>query len=195
MANERKMNVGGQLRLIHAGKPNHAPGGRRLSTGVLKERLVSIQAMAWAIEQQEVKDPVTRLVLICLSNYASADGTSAFPSINRLMNDTGLSERSVRRRLRQLEKMIMIRLGSKAVVAAKIKRTDRHPRAYDILIPRGAPQTPRTNSRGQTDRSGGSNGPLRGVQQTPDPSEGTIKDPVQDFVKDFTKRFGKEPKL
>ncbi|MEC4511796.1 helix-turn-helix domain-containing protein, partial [Klebsiella pneumoniae] len=60
---------------------------------------MSVQAMTWAIEQQDVREPNARHVLLCLANYADADGKAAFPSTARLEADTGLSESTIRRKL------------------------------------------------------------------------------------------------
>jgi len=111
--------------------------------------------MAWAIEQQEVTEPETQLVLICLANYAGADGANAFPAIGRLMRDTRLSERTVRRHLRKLEQMSLIRKGNQAIAAAHIQRADRRPTVYDLLLSRGVTDAPRQLTGGHTDRNGG----------------------------------------
>ena len=63
---------------------------------------MSIQAVAWAIEQQQVKDPNSRLVLICLANYSGTSGRDAFPAVSTLCRDSGLSESTVRRHLGEL---------------------------------------------------------------------------------------------
>ena len=138
--------------------------------------------MAWAIEQQETRDPESRLVLICLANYASADGRNAFPAIDRLCRDTGLSESTVRRHLKKLIEAILIRRGNQAIAAAHIERADRRPVVYDVLIQRGVPVIPRGDERGVTetprDGDGVSKTDSRGVKQgatgcqalTPDPS-------------------------
>ena len=41
---------------------------------------MSVQAMTWALEQQEVGEPHARHVLLCLANYAGSAGRGAFPS-------------------------------------------------------------------------------------------------------------------
>lgn len=157
---------------------------------------MSIQAMAWAIEQREVTDPQSRLVLICLANYADAVGANAFPSISRLCGDTGLSESSVRRRLRELEERVMIGRGNQAISAAHIGRADRRPTVYDLIIPRGVSLTPR-------ERNGVSGEPSRGVRKgstgcqslTPDPSE-SVREPKSaksDYREEFRRRFGHYP--
>lgn len=140
--------------------------------------------MAWAIEQQEITDPVTRLVLICLSNYTSVDGTNAFPSILRLSRDTGLCERSVQYQLRKLVKLSLIRPGNQAIVAVKLDRKDRRPMSYDVIISRGAPDAPRS-STGCTPRQNGVHLTTeRGAPHAPDP---------EDLIRQLTvRRFSKK---
>lgn len=134
--------------------------------------------MAWAIEQQETTDPVTRLVLMCLANYAAADGSAAFPSLARLSADTQLCERTVRYQLRKLEKLMLIRKGNSAIVAAHIARADRRPTCYELMMkPRGAPYAPRDSTGGISRPNGGHLTTERGASAgAPDPSL-TINDP------------------
>lgn len=151
--------------------------------------------MAWAIEQKEVKDPVSQFVLLSLANYAAADGTSAFPSLGRLASDTRLSERTVRAHLRKLEKLILIRKGNQAIAAAHIKRSDHRPTVYDLLMSRGAADSPRSDTGGISRRNGGNMTADRGAPPAPDPKiRDPIRDPREDFIQDFKKRFGKEPR-
>lgn len=95
---------------------------------------MSIQAMAWAIEQQLVTDAPTRHVLLCLANYADKVGMGAFPSAATLAKETGLSERTVRQRLEKLQAAGIIKRGNQAIAAAYIKREDRRPVVYDLCI-------------------------------------------------------------
>jgi len=133
---------------------------------------MSVQAMAWALKQQVETHPEARHVLLCLANYASADGTSAFPSIATLVSDTGLSESTVRRNLHRLLATGLIEKDSQAIVAARIERADRRPVCYRIVIQtRGVPLTPRAE-HGVSDTSPrGVRGASTGCQAlTPDPS-------------------------
>lgn len=105
---------------------------------------MSWQATAWAIEQPEVKSPLTLVVLLCLANYAGEDGTNAFPSIETLARNSRMSGRSVQRHLTKLAEMGLIRRGNQAIAAAVIQRSDRRPVVYDLCIPRGVTQSPRS---------------------------------------------------
>ncbi|WP_175768513.1 hypothetical protein [Burkholderia cenocepacia] len=95
---------------------------------------MSIQAMAWAIEQQIVTDPPARHLLLCLSNYADHLGRSAFPSAATLMRDTRLSRATLWRKLAVLEDSGAIKPGNQKVVAAYIDRSDKRPVCYDIVM-------------------------------------------------------------
>ena len=158
---------------------------------------MSIQAMAWAIEQQEVSDPVTRLVLICLANYANADGKSAFPSVDTLFERHRLfyARGAVQYQLKKLIKQMMIRRGNQSVTAAHIERSDRRPRCYDLLISRGAPHAPRSVT-GCTSAQNGVHGEAsRGAPHAPDPSE-SVREPKSaesDYREEFRRRFGHYP--
>ncbi|PZW79241.1 helix-turn-helix protein [Pseudomonas sp. 2848] len=103
---------------------------------------MSVQAMTWALQQQDVVEPHARHVLLCLANYADQDGRAAFPSVARLATDTGLSTRTVQYRLRDLERSGVIRRGNPAIPAAFINQRDRIPTCYDLVVERGAPRAP-----------------------------------------------------
>jgi Helix-turn-helix domain len=158
---------------------------------------LSIQAMAWAIEQQEIKEPVTRLVLLCLANYAGADGSHAFPSIARLQRDTGLSERSIRQHLRKLETASLIQRGNRLFAVTKIGRADRVPLVYDIIMQRGAPDSPREVTRGTPRPNGGHMTTSRGAPPAPNPSLRSVREPksaLEAVTEELEARFGIKPK-
>lgn len=159
-----------------------APRVRKFRQQGLGRFALSIQAVAWAIEQQEVKDPGTQLVLVSLCNYADANGANAFPSIARMCRDTRMSESTVRRHLRKLELAALIVRGDQTTALRHIDRSDRRPVVYDIVLPRGVMVIPRK----PVDKLsyGVSSETLRGVKQpstgcqalTPNP-ERTVGDP------------------
>src|SRR3990167_5069977 len=125
---------------------------------------VSVQAMSWALSLpvQTLKDSSARHVLLCLANYAGSNGTGAFPSASTLAQDTGLSERTVRYKLDDLEQSGLIKKGNQAIAAVHIERHDRRPVVYDLQILRGANPAPRTK-RGADDATG-CNAQQNGVQ-------------------------------
>ena len=62
---------------------------------------MSFQAMAWAI-QQRTGDPLAKLLLLALANYADEHNES-WPSLSRLADDLELSRRSITNKLDVLE--------------------------------------------------------------------------------------------
>ncbi|WEJ23638.1 DnaT-like ssDNA-binding domain-containing protein [Pseudomonas sp. SD17-1] len=121
--------------------------------------------MTWAlaIPKASLDNPAARHVLLCLANYAGSDGRGAFPSAGTLSEDTGLSERTVRLKLDELEKGGFIVEGNQAIAAAYIDRRDRRPVVYDLQLKRGANTAPR-KERGAADRTGCSS-QQNGVQE------------------------------
>lgn len=125
--------------------------------------------MAWAIEQQEIKDPMSRLVLLCVANYADATGRNSFPAVSRLARDTGLCERAVQYQLRKLTKAVLLQRGNQAVVAAHVSRGDRRPVCYDLIM-RGAQDAPRSVTGCTESPHGVHLETSRGAPHAPDPS-------------------------
>jgi hypothetical protein len=139
--------------------------------------------MAWAIEQQDVKDAHARHVLLCLANYADNNGKAAFPSTATLTEDTGMSESTIRRKLDMLEEIGLIVKGNQAVVAAYISRGDRRPVCYDMAMKkRPVTVTPRSERGVSEEPTGCQPAPHgvsaeseRGVTVTPNPSLTVLK--------------------
>jgi hypothetical protein len=134
--------------------------------------------MSWALSLpvQSLKDSSARHVLLCLANYAGSNGAGAFPSASTLAQDTGLSERTVRYKLDDLEKSGLIQKGNQAIAAVHIDRHDRRPVVYDLQLLRGANPAPRTK-RGADDATGCNSqqngvqpGTERGAAAAPNPS-------------------------
>lgn len=120
---------------------------------------MSVQAMAWALKQQQVVDHSARHVLLCLANYADSGGGSAFPSVQTICRDTGLSERTVRYKLDELERVGAITRDDQAIVAFTVKRADQRPVNYRINVDSGVQKL-------HLDRERGANGAGNGVQST-----------------------------
>ncbi|VVN67686.1 hypothetical protein PS726_00200 [Pseudomonas fluorescens] len=120
--------------------------------------------MSWALSlpTESLKDSSARHVLLCLANYAGSNGAGAFPSASTLAQDTGLSERTVRYKLDDLEKVGLIQKGNQAIAAVHIDRHDRRPVVYDLQLSRGAIPAPRIK-RGADDATG-CNSQQNGVQ-------------------------------
>jgi len=120
--------------------------------------------MSWALSlpTESLKDSSARHALLCLANYAGSNGAGAFPSASTLAQDTGLSERTVRYKLDDLEKVGLIQKGNQAIAAVHIDRHDRRPIVYDLQLSRGANPAPRSK-RGADDATG-CNSQRNGVQ-------------------------------
>ncbi|MEQ7920225.1 helix-turn-helix domain-containing protein [Xanthomonas sp. WHRI 1810A] len=115
------------------------------------------------IPRSSLENPAARHVLLCMANYAGPEGRGAFPSALTISKHTGLSERTVRLKLDELEKAGFITEGNQAIAAAYIDRRDRRPVVYDLQLKRGANAAPRTE-RGADNRAGCSS-QQNGVQE------------------------------
>ena len=112
--------------------------------------------MSWALSRRDLgKDSSARHVLLCLANYAAADGRGAFPSAKTITEDTGLSERTVRSKLDLLEGRGLIVRGNQALAAVYIDRHDRRPVVYDLMLKRGAVDAPREEVTGCSQQHNG----------------------------------------
>lgn len=134
---------------------------------------MSVQAMSWALKQKVVTDAAARHVLLCLCNYAGDTGRGAFPSSQTLADDTGLSKRSVQRKLDDLEAAGVIARGNQAAAAVYIARVDRRPIVYDVLmgsIERGDTVSPRAERGDNHDTNGVTTVHERGDTVSPNPS-------------------------
>ena len=68
---------------------------------------MSIKALDWAMETP-IKDPLAKLVLICIANHHNPSHGYAWPSVGHLCHITGASDATVRRKLKQLEELGLI---------------------------------------------------------------------------------------
>ena len=127
--------------------------------------------MSWALSQQIVTSAPARHVLLCLANYADQDGKTAFPSVARLERDTGLSERTIRAKLKDLEQMGVLIRGNQSIVEAYVERSDKLPICYNINLKRGAANAPRSE-RGAGDSTTGCISCSDGVQEIPERGAG-----------------------
>jgi Helix-turn-helix domain len=63
---------------------------------------LSVQAIAWVLEESESK-LAARLVLLSIANHAKADGSNAWPSLDQLALEAGVTRRHAIRCIRELE--------------------------------------------------------------------------------------------
>lgn len=136
---------------------------------------MSWQAQAWAIEMGKrfELDPGHRWMLMILANYADPEGNDIYPSNATLMADTGFGESTVRRHIKHLIGCGLMEYGNQAVAAFKVKRADRRPKVYRLLMTEGTGfqtgghgDTPQQGTGFQNDPPRGSK---RGVTVTPKP--------------------------
>lgn len=116
---------------------------------------MSIEAVSWALNQNIVTDSPARFVLVGLANHSDTQNY-AFPSVKKLSLYTGLSERCVQKKLRDLVEVGAISIGNQALVAAHIPRADHRPICYRLHIERGEHCAPR-KERGESDAENGVN--------------------------------------
>jgi hypothetical protein len=110
---------------------------------------MSFQAMAWAI-QQKLDDPLAKLLLLTLANYANEQHES-WPSMNRLADDTAMSKRSVINKLAELERSGLLtkrsELTQQGVISHNVYRLgvvhEVHHLVHEVHHP-SAPDAPNT---------------------------------------------------
>ena len=144
---------------------------------------MSIEAISWALTAAPI--PTDRrdasslaIVLVGLANHADPDGRNAFPAVATLVRYTRLSERSVQYALRSLEELSLIISSDPDIVAAYVKRADRRPKGWDLLIHRVIhspadevqPVHPVDQHGVQTQAHGVQTQSPRGAEPAPEPS-------------------------
>lgn len=90
-----------------------------------------VQKLVWPIKLPTAE----KFTLLALANYCRADGSHAYPSIETLVQDTGLSRRTVSRALASLIELDLIEVT---------RRSTRHTATVYNLHLRGATMTPLT---------------------------------------------------
>lgn len=101
--------------------------------------------MAWVLGLDKTTlglAPSDVLVLLVLADVAEADGRNAFPSVDRMATQTGLSTRTIQRRLRALETSGLIAPGDPRKRDAYIERADRRPQVFDLATDGATPRRP-----------------------------------------------------
>lgn len=88
--------------------------------------------MVWALTKAPVADPVARLVLVGLANHAGPDGRGARPAQATLARYVGVSDRTIRTKLRLLEHIGLLSEGDQTAV--EHLRADRRPVVFDLAI-------------------------------------------------------------
>ena len=93
---------------------------------------MSLKALVWAMENEEVTDQIEVLVLYALADRADDNGCGAYPSQEWIAKRARCSVRTVRRKLQSLECNGVIRRGDQDLVSHY--RADRRPTVWDIAI-------------------------------------------------------------
>ena len=93
---------------------------------------MSGQAVTRVMQQVTGIPPTMKLVLLCLADHASKDGTNAFPSVPTIAEQCGVDPRTVRRLIGALEVQGLIRRGNQA--AASGIPPQYRPTVWDLLI-------------------------------------------------------------
>lgn len=131
---------------------------------------MSWQSQVHAIEagkSYELEPPV-RFLLMILANYADPEGNDIYPTVETLMDDTGMGRTTVKRHLNTLKTIGLLELGNQHAVDRM--RKDRRPTVYRLNFDANRTLKPVDNSpeRGpEMDRRtvhGGPNTTSTGVQ-------------------------------
>lgn len=144
---------------------------------------MSLKAMIWVMEDAPVDNPAELVVLYALADRASDSGEAAFPSQSWIAERARCSERTVRRRLQDLEEKGLIRRGDHRLV--EHYRADRRPVVWDLNMSLTRQSTAGQNGppsncpAGQNESNGRTKTALRPdtvvlqtVQNHPEPKEG-----------------------
>lgn len=147
---------------------------------------MSMQAVVWALGCQELPldrrtgriATAAKVVLIALANYASPDGTDAFPSVGTLAHTTGLSERAVQYTLAALVEHGTIRPTPDPLKRdSTVRRGDQMPNSYDLtMTQRGAKSEPPHVQRGAKSEP-------TGCKLSDDFAPDPVREPIQDEPK------------
>lgn len=138
---------------------------------------MSIEAIVWVLNDAVCESATEKLVLIALANHARPDGTAAFPAVATISRYTTLSERAIRNTLRVLEARGLIERCDDSIVAAYIKRPDKRPFGYNLLMD-GGHVAPLVDERGASDdTSGGHLTTERGAPDAPEPYKNRTTEP------------------
>ncbi len=90
--------------------------------------------MKWAMWQQDVvKDPTARHVLLVLANYANEHG-DAYPSVKTLHVLTHLGIRTIREKLDLLTKLKVLGEGDQSIAAHYVQHNGVAPKVYRLAI-------------------------------------------------------------
>lgn len=93
---------------------------------------MSFEATTWALKIEGVEDATSRVILLGLASHARSDGSAAWPSVRTLAEYACCSERTVHRRLRELEAAGLIVRGRQELVGHL--EPNRRPTVWDLPV-------------------------------------------------------------
>ena len=120
---------------------------------------MSSKASGWAWETR-TGNSTRKLILAAFADYASADGTSAYPSLETIADRVECSVRTVQRQLQTLLADGFMRPGDQELVAHI--RADKRPVVYDLAMSDLVRQQWRNQAQGGSDDAA-----ERGVRLSP----------------------------
>ncbi|MER8103310.1 helix-turn-helix domain-containing protein [Kitasatospora sp. NPDC094016] len=94
---------------------------------------MSLEPMLWALKDSPTADTFERLILVTLAERADSDGCNAFPSQATLAKAALCDEKTVGRKLKQLQQRGLLGEGDQS--AARHIPERYRPVVYDLLIP------------------------------------------------------------
>ncbi len=140
---------------------------------------MSLRAMLWALHDAPCTDPIDKLVLLALADYAGDDGKDVYPSVQTIADTVPCDRVTVQRHLRRLEKAGLQLRGDQQ--AASHLRADRRPAVYDLPLPeRGVRAQPRPVLRGVAEPIHGAAHGASSVQ--PEPKNQKINQAQRDAI-------------
>jgi hypothetical protein len=93
---------------------------------------MSVRVMTWVFDNS-VSEGTDRLVLLAIADRANDDGTDAWPSLGWIAKKANVSERTVRRSIRNLESMGELRTRVRAGGPLNM-REDLRPNLYTVVM-------------------------------------------------------------
>jgi hypothetical protein len=144
---------------------------------------MSVQAIAWVLEDAPDLPPHLVSTLLGLANHAGADGCGAYPSQSLLAHYARKNDRQVRKDLDALEELGLIRRGNQKMVLHLAP--DKRPVVWDLAMhlhrpPRPDRARPGRRAKGQVNtpaNSTGPTGPPESAEESTGPTGGNRPGP------------------
>jgi hypothetical protein len=95
---------------------------------------MSLRAMLWALKEAPCTSATQRVILLAMADPAHDDGTCSFLSQATIAGIVGVSDRTVREHIGEMERLGLIKRGDQELVSHY--RGDRRPVVWDLRITR-----------------------------------------------------------